>query len=239
MIDAPGREGLNGGGTELTPRRAAPMAVAIDGPVASGKTAVGRMVAGGLGWRFLDTGAMYRAVTRSAIRLGVDIGDEQALGGLAAGISLRLEAGPDGAYRLWVDGEDVTGELRTPEIERSVSAVARVPGVRRVLVAQQRAVAEEAPVVMAGRDIGTVVLGDAPVKVFLTASIEERARRRNLQAQAGSLDRIRQDLSRRDAIDSGREDSPLRPAEDAAIMVTDGMEVEEVARRIVDLVGLA
>ena len=127
MIDAPGREGLNGGGTELTPRRAAPMAVAIDGPVASGKTAVGRMVAGGLGWRFLDTGAMYRAVTRSAIRLGVDIGDEQALGGLAAGISLRLEAGPDGAYRLWVDGEDVTGELRTPEIERSVSAVARGP----------------------------------------------------------------------------------------------------------------
>ena len=211
------------------------MAVAIDGPVASGKTAVGRAVAEVLGWPFLDTGAMYRAVTRSAIRLGVDVRDEGALAELAAGMSMRLKAGEDGVYRLWVDGEDVTDELRTPEIDRNVSAVAKVPAVRRTLVEQQRAIAEVPPVVMAGRDIGTVVLRDAPVKIFLTASIEERARRRTLQDPAADLERTRLDLERRDAIDSGREDSPLRPAEDAVVINTDGLNVEEIARRIVKL----
>ena len=211
------------------------MAVAIDGPVASGKTAVGRAVAEVLGWPFLDTGAMYRAVTRSAIRLGVDVRDEGALAELAAGMSMRLKAGEDGVYRLWVDGEDVTDELRTPEIDRNVSAVAKVPAVRRTLVEQQRAIAEVAPVVMAGRDIGTVVIRDAPVKVFLTASIEERARRRTLQDPAVDLQRTRLDLERRDAVDSGREDSPLRPAEDAVVIDTDGLNVEEIARRIVKL----
>ena len=215
--------------------RGALMAIAIDGPVAAGKTALGRAVAERLGWPFLDTGAMYRAVTRSALRLGVDVGDEGALGDLAAGMSMRLEAGEDGVYRLWVDGEDVTDELRTPEIDRNVSAVSKVPAVRRTMVEQQRAIAGRVPVVMAGRDIGTVVLRDAPVKVFLTASIEERARRRTLQDPAADLERTRLDLERRDAIDSGREDSPLRAAEDAVVIATDGLEVEEIARRIVDL----
>ena len=215
------------------------MSVAIDGPVASGKTAVGMAVAEGLGWPFLDTGVMYRAVTRSAIRLGLDFGDEQALADLAACTSMRLVAGDDGVYRLWVDGEDVTDELRTPEIDGNVSAVSKVPGVRRVMVERQRAIAGEAPVVMAGRDIGTVVLRDAPVKVFLTASLDERARRRSLQGQASGLERTRQDLARRDAIDSGREDSPLRPAEDAVVIDTDCTDVEETARRIVELVRLA
>ena len=213
------------------------MAVAIDGPVASGKTAVGRAVAEMLGWPFLDTGAMYRAVTRSALRLRVDVGDEGALAGLAAGMSMSLEAGEDGVYRLWADGEDVTDELRTPEIDRNVSAVSKVPAVRRTLVAQQRAIAAEAPVVMAGRDIGTVVLRDATVKVFLTASIEERARRRTLEDPAADLERTRLDLERRDAIDSGREDSPLRPADDAIVIDTDGLDVAEIARRIVGLTG--
>ena len=194
------------------------MAVAIDGPVASGKTAVGMAVAEMLGWPFLDTGAMYRAVTRSALRLGVDVEDEAALADLAAGMSMRLEAGEDGVYRLWADGEDVTDELRTPEIDSNVSAVSKVPAVRRTLVEQQRAIAAEAPMVMAGRDIGTVVLRDAPVKVFLTASVDERARRRTLQDPAADLERTRRDLERRDAIDSGREDSPLRPAEDAVVI---------------------
>ena len=211
------------------------MSVAIDGPVASGKTAVGRLVAEMLGWPFLDTGAMYRAVTRSALRLGVDVGDDDALADLAAGMSMRLEAGDDGVYRLWADGEDVTGELRTPEIDRNVSAVSKVPAVRRTLVEQQRAIAAEAPVVMAGRDIGTVVLRDAPVKAFLTASVEERARRRTLQDPALDMERTRRDLERRDAIDSGREDSPLRPAEDAVVIDTDGLDIEETARRIVEL----
>ena len=109
----------------------APVAVAIDGPVASGKTAVGRAVAERLGWPFLDTGAMYRAVTRSALRLGVDVADDDALAQLAAGMSMRLEADDDGVYRLWADGEDVTDELRTPEIDRNVSAVSKVPAVRQ------------------------------------------------------------------------------------------------------------
>ena len=217
----------------------APIAVAIDGPVASGKTAVGRAVAEGLGWPFLDTGAMYRAITRGAIRLGVDVRDEDALTDLAARMAMRLEAGEDGAYRLWVDGEDVTGDLRTPEIDGSVSAVSSAPAVRRIMVERQRAIAAEAPVVMAGRDIGTVVLRDAPVKVFLTASLDERARRRTLQDPSADFDRTRRDLARRDAIDSGREDSPLRPAEDAIVMDTDCASVEETARRIVELVNAA
>ena len=218
----------------MKPSRA-PMSVAIDGPVASGKTAVGRTVAERLGWPFLDTGAMYRAVTRSALRSGVDVEDEAALAGLAAGMSMRLEADDDGVYRLWADGEDVTDDLRTPEIDRNVSAVSKVPAVRRTLVEQQRAIAADAPVVMAGRDIGTVVLWDAPVKVFLTASVEERARRRTLQDPAADLERTRSDLERRDAIDSGREDSPLRPAEDAVVIDTDGLDVAEIARRVVEL----
>ena len=211
------------------------MSVAIDGPVASGKTAVGMAVAERLGWPFLDTGAMYRAVTRSALRLGVDVEDDDALADLAARMSMRLEAGEDGVYRLWADGEDVTGELRTPEIDRNVSAVSKVPAVRRTLVEQQRAIAAQVPVVMAGRDIGTVVLRDAPVKAFLTASVEERARRRTLQDPALDIERTRRDLERRDAIDSGREDSPLRPAEDAVVIDTDGLDIEETARRIVEL----
>ena len=215
------------------------MAIAIDGPVASGKTAVGRLVAEMLGWPFLDTGAMYRAVTRSALRLGVDVRDDGALADLAARMSMRLEAGEDGVYRLWADGEDVTDELRTPEIDRNVSAVSRVPAVRRTLVEQQRTIAAGAPVVMAGRDIGTVVLRDAPVKVFLTASIEERARRRAIEDPAADFERTRMSLERRDAIDSGREDSPLKPAEDAVVIHTDGLDVEEIARRIVGLTGPA
>ena len=199
---------------------------------------MGRAVAEGLGWPFLDTGAMYRAVTRSALRLGVDAEDEGGLADLAAGMSMGLEAGEEGVYRLWVDGEDVTDELRTPQIDRNVSAVSKVPAVRRTMVEQQRAIAERAPVVMAGRDIGTVVLRDAPVKVFLTASIEERARRRTLQDPAADLERTRLDLERRDAIDSGREDSPLRPAADAVVIDTDGLDVEEIALRIVELAGL-
>ena len=115
-------------------------------------------VAERLGRPFLDTGAMYRAVTRGALRLGLDVEDEGGLADLAAGMSMRLEAAEDGVYRLWVDGEDVTDELRTPEIDRNVSAVSKIPAVRRTMVEQQRAIAERAPVVMAGRDIGTVVL---------------------------------------------------------------------------------
>ncbi len=210
-------------------------AVAIDGPAASGKTVVGRMAADALGWRFLDTGIMYRAVTRSALRRGISLADQDALAELTAGMTMRLCPSRGGEERLWADGEDVTDELRTDDVERSVSAVSSVPGVRKALVAQQRAIARDGPIVMAGRDIGAVVLTDAPVKIFLTASAEERARRRHLQTAGGSLDSVLKELARRDGIDSQRRDSPMRPAEDAVIIDTDGVEVEEIARRVAAL----
>ena len=189
--------------------------------------------------RFLDTGSMYRAVTRVALDRGVDLDDARALTGLAQRLDLRLRS-TAGADRLTADGADVTDGLRTPDVERGVSLVARVPGVRRALVAQQRRMAAEGPVVMAGRDIGTVVLPDAPVKVYLDASARVRARRRSGDPEAGGSKaderKVLEGLTRRDKIDSQRADSPLRPARGAAIIDTDDLEIEQVADKIVYLV---
>ena len=216
-----------------------PLAIAIDGPVASGKTAVGRLVARRLGLRFLDTGSMYRAVTRVALDTGVDLNDAGALTALAERLDLRLSFA-DGTDRLAADGTDVTDGLRTPDVERGVSLVARVPGVRRSLVSQQRWMAADGPIVMAGRDIGTVVMPDAPVKVYLNASARVRAgrRRRDIAADRSGADerRVLEELTRRDKIDSERSDSPLRPAHGATIIDTDDLGVEQVADKIVCLV---
>ena len=216
-----------------------PLAIAIDGPVASGKTAVGRLVARRLGMRFLDTGSMYRAVTRVALDTGVDLDDGDALTALAERLDLRLGF-TGGADRLTADGTDVTDGLRTPDVERGVSLVARLPGVRRTLVAQQRRIAADGPIVMAGRDIGTVVLTDAPVKVFLDASAGVRARRRHGDVETGGPcadeRRVLEGLIRRDKIDSERADSPLRPADGATIIDTDDLGIEQVADKIVSLV---
>lgn len=216
-----------------------PSAIAIDGPVAAGKTAVGGLVARRLGYRFLDTGSMYRAVTRVALDRGVDLDDAPVLTALARRLRLRLES-VDGEGRLTADGRDVTDELRTSEVERGVSLVARVSGVRHALVAQQRQIASDGPIVMAGRDIGTVVLPDAAVKVYLTASAEVRARRRHadMVAQGATSDQahVLEELARRDKIDSERSDSPLRPAEDAILIDTDDLGIEQLTDRIVDLI---
>ena len=216
-----------------------PLAIAIDGPVASGKTAVGRLVARRLGLRFLDTGSMYRAVTRVALDTGVDLNDADALTALAARLDLRLSYA-EGVDRLTADGADLTDGLRTSDVERGVSLVARVPGVRRSLVSQQRRMAADGALVMAGRDIGTVVLPDAPVKVYLNASARVRAgrRRRDMVADGSEADerQVLEGLIRRDKIDSERADSPLRPARDAVIMDTDDLGIEHVADKIVDLV---
>ena len=216
-----------------------PLAIAIDGPVASGKTAVGRLVARRLGMRFLDTGSMYRAVTRVALDRGVDLDDAEALTGLAERLDIRVSF-TGGSDRLTADGADVTDGLRTPDVERGVSLVSRVPGVRRSLVAQQRRIAADGPIVMAGRDIGTVVLTDAPVKVYLDASARVRAKRRRSDPEdAGSEADERQvleSLIRRDKIDSERADSPLRPADGAIIVDTDDLGIEQVADKIVSLV---
>ena len=216
-------------------RTATLMKIAIDGPVASGKTVVGRLAAQRLGCRFLDTGIMYRAVTWVALSRGVGLGDDEALAELATSLEMRLVPGEAGD-RLLVDGEDVTDFLREPEVDRGVSQVSAVSGVRRALVEQQRAIASEGSIVMLGRDIGTVVLPDADVKVFLKASVEVRARRRYSELQEKgsdiSYDQVASDLERRDRIDSERADSPLRPADDAIQIDTDSLSVEDIAERI-------
>jgi cytidylate kinase len=209
--------------------------VAIDGPAASGKSTTARLVAERLGFVYLDTGAMYRAVTWKAQAEGVPPEDEEALGRLAESIRLALEND-----RIRVDGQDVTEAIRAPEISRGVSDVAKVPAVRRAMVTLQRQVASRGPCVVEGRDIGTVVFPDAALKVFLVASLPERARRR-AREQAGRgagqpVAEIESEIRRRDAIDSSRADSPLTRAPDAVDLDTTGLTVEEQVEAVVRLV---
>lgn len=206
--------------------------------MASGKTVVGRALAKRLGYGFLDTGLMYRAVTWAALRGKVSVDDGDALAALARAVTLRQEGGvADPAMRVLVSGEDVTASLRLPEVDAGVSAVAAVPGVRAVLVELQRAFAKGKDVVMVGRDIATVVLPNADLKVFITATPEERAHRRRLElARSGSQTSYRavlEDTKRRDRMDSERPVSPLRPAEGALVVQTDRVPVEDVVERIV------
>ncbi len=219
-----------------------PSAIAIDGPVAAGKSAVGSAVARRLGYRLIDTGMMYRAVTRLALHEGIDLDDEAALGMLARRIEMTIEPGPPeapDATRVRIDGRDLTDELRLPDVGMAVSLVSRVPAVREAMVALQRQLAAEGGVVMMGRDIGTVVLPDAPLKIYLDASPKERARRRfeelREQGRETTLEREREEIAHRDAIDSGRDVSPLRPADDAVVIHTDGLSLEEVVERILTL----
>jgi cytidylate kinase len=200
-------------------------------------------VARALGYRFVDTGVMYRAMAVAALDRNVDLEDEAALEKLARSVSIMLEPGPPDApeaSRVLVDGADVTDRLRTAEVGATVSLVSRVAAVREALVALQRELAREGRVVMAGRDIGTVVLPDAPLKVYLDASPEERARRRYDELSASgrkvTLQDVREELASRDAIDSGRDVSPLRPAHDAVVIETGGLSLEEVVARILSLV---
>lgn len=211
-------------------------AIAIDGPAAAGKSAVGERVARELGYRFFDTGAMYRAVTWHALRRGVDVNDADALARMVQDLRIDVEFS-EGGTRVLVDGEDATPHLRDPDVERNVSIVSRVPAVRESLVRIQRRLASEDNVVMAGRDIGTVVLPQARLKIYLDASAEVRARRRAEQERghATDIDDLRRSIERRDEIDSRRETSPLTAARDAVIINTDEMSVEEVVRRIVNL----
>ncbi|MCH7654220.1 MAG: (d)CMP kinase [Chloroflexi bacterium] len=213
--------------------------IAIDGPAASGKTVVGRELASRLEFRFLDTGNMYRAVTWAALDRSIGLKDEGALQELAESIEIRLVP-MNGSDRLLADGRDVTDLLRQREIDRGVSDVSAVSGVRRAMVPQQRAVADQGPIVMVGRDIGTVVLPDARVKVFLMASSNVRARRRhreNLEKGITTdLGQVTIDLKRRDTQDTERADSPLRPADDALEIDTDSLSVEEVVALIMERV---
>ena len=219
-----------------------PRKIAVDGSAASGKSTIGRRLAERLGYAFLDTGVMYRAVTHAALERGLSPRDSAAIGELAQTLPIAVSLGCDGSgTRITIDGSDITSHLRSQPVEEAVSLVSLIAAVRDALVSRQRELAERQPIVMAGRDIGTVVLPDADLKVYLDASIEERARRRYADFVAAgdevSQEIVLDDIRRRDRIDSEREVSPLRPADDAVIINTDGLSLDEVLDRVIRLVG--
>lgn len=222
------------------------MIVAIDGPSGSGKSSVAREVARRCGLTYLDTGAMYRSVAYLCLERGIDPKETDVVADVAR--DAHIEFSGVGGRRVMADGEDVTDKIRTAEVERAVSPVSANPFVREAMVAQQRHVGDAGDVVAEGRDIGTVVFPNADVKVFLTATPEARARRRAVQRQGGDLARgkevavdaaaeqaILNDLVRRDAYDSSREVSPLRPAADAMRIDSSDLGFEEVVAAIVAL----
>ena len=214
--------------------------IAIDGPAGSGKSTVAKRVAEALNYIYVDTGAMYRAVTLAALRKGVSMDDGEGLTELSAGIQLEFRPAEEGkGYRLYMDGEDVHEEIRSLEVTNNVSFVAAVAGVRRNLVRLQQSLTSGGGVVMEGRDIGTVVMPDAEVKVFLTASVAARTRRRLLELQAKGImvneEELQASIIRRYAIDSGREVDPLRPAPDSFELDTTELNIDQVVERILAL----
>lgn len=218
-----------------------PALIAIDGGAATGKTTLGRALAERYGYRFLDTGQMYRAVTLAALERGVPPSDAEACARLAAELDMTLTDEP--IVRVLLDGRDVTHALRSPAVEANVSAYSAIPEVRAVMVARQRAFAAGHRAVLAGRDIGTVVAPAAPLKVFLTASAEARAQRRAEQASEWGLaqkaDEAHRDIAGRDAIDSGRTESPLRAAPDAIVIDTTELAPEAVLALVVERIECA
>lgn len=213
--------------------------IAIDGPAAAGKSTIAKLVAEKLGYTYIDTGAMYRALTYKAIGAGIDLDKAAGVEALLPGTVIELKAGDKG-QTVWLDGQDVTDEIRTDAVTNGVSAVSTHPGVRAYMVDAQRKMAEEGGVVMDGRDIGTAVLPDAELKVFMTASVEERARRRHAEnlrrGFESSLEQLAQEIALRDKKDSEREISPLTQAEDAVLLDTTTMSISEAADAIMELV---
>ena len=218
----------------------ADVVVAIDGPAGTGKSSVSKQLAQAIRARYLDTGGMYRMVTLAVLRAGIDPADTEAVGHIAETVQMSVEYHPDGD-RFFLAGEDVSAEIRGDWVTGAVSTVSSVPAVRTRLVAMQRELAGgPGSIVVEGRDIGTVVLPDAPVKVFLTASAEIRARRRNDQNVAAGLaddyDAALADVIRRDHLDSTRTVSPLRAASDAVVVDTSEMTEAQVIDHLLELV---
>ncbi len=212
--------------------------VAVDGPSGSGKSTVSRRLASALDAQYLDTGAMYRAVTWAVLRDGVDPSDAAAVAKVAEALTLTVGTDPERPF-VRVDGVAVDAEIRGPEVTGAVSAVAAVPAVRRRLVDQQRElIAAAGRVVVEGRDIGTVVAPDADLKVYLTASAAERARRRSAQTAAG-IAATEADLARRDRLDSTRAVDPLQQADDAVVLDTTGLDIDQVVDRLRALLDAA
>ena len=227
------------------------MIVAIDGPAGSGKSTVAHAIAEQCGFTYLDTGAMYRCVTLACLEQGVDVQDDEAVSEVAR--QARIEFGTsDQGQTVCLNGKDVTADIRTPQIDKNVSAVSAIPAVREAMVSLQRAVGEQGDVVAEGRDIGTVVFPHAEVKVFLTADASARAHRRAVQregkdaavdataaADASKEQEILADIIRRDKLDSTRETAPLRAAEDAHHIDSSNLGVDEVVDRIRALIDEA
>jgi len=220
-----------------------PDTIAIDGPAAAGKSTIGELLAKDLDYLYFDTGVMYRAVTLAALQRGVDIEDEEKVGRLAEEVRINvcqptIEDGRQ--YTVYVDDQDVTWDLRRPEVDSNVSPVSAYPAVRAALTEQQRRIGQRGKVVMVGRDIGTVVLPDAPLKIYIDATVEARAGRRYLEnLQRGQVCKykdILRDMRRRDRIDSERDAAPLRPAADAVIIDTTNLDVAQVMLLVRQLV---
>lgn len=212
--------------------------IALDGPAGAGKSTIAKILAEELKLFYVDTGAMYRAIADKLLKNGTPIKDESKVTQIAKSTEVVLDHSEQRI--VWCDGEDVTQEIRSPEVSRAVSVVASYPGVRERLVELQRFEAERGGVVMDGRDIGTYVLPDADFKIFLTATPEERARRRWVELEkAGknvTFQEVAQDMMERDRLDTEREVSPLRPAQDAIILDTTGLSINELVAKILALV---
>ncbi|PRX29498.1 cytidylate kinase [Orenia metallireducens] len=214
------------------------LVIAIDGPAGAGKSTVAKIIAERLGYIYIDTGAMYRALTLKVLNQAYDLEDEKKLGTLAENTDIKLvKAGEDNLVLL--DGEDVTAEIRDNKVSNNVSVVAKVAKVREEMVKLQRQMAQSGGVVMDGRDIGTVVLPDADIKIFLTASVEERAQRRYDElidkGEDVDLEQIKGEIIRRDDIDKNREVAPLTEAEDAIYVDTTKLDIGQVVEEILNI----
>lgn len=214
--------------------------VAIDGPASSGKSTVAKIIAHRFNYVYVDTGAMYRSVTLAALDRKVDLTDKTALTDLANQIEITFQPGEDG-QRVFIDGQEVTKEIRMPRVAANVSTVAAVPGVRKALVTAQRNLAKQGAVVMDGRDIGTTVLPKAPVKIFLVASAHERARRRYTEnvakgIETASLAELQHQIELRDKKDSTRKVSPLTQAADAIKVNSTNMSIDQVVDTITEII---
>ena len=219
--------------------------IAIDGPAASGKSTVGQRLAEELGYLYFDTGVMYRALTWVVLRRQIPLEDSAHISALAEQLDIDVRPPSQGdrrAYDVWVDGEDITWEIRRPEVDANVSLVSEYVGVRQALSAKQRTIGLRGKVVMVGRDIGTVVLPEADLKIYLEASIEERARRRHYELVArgdnSSYEATLEAMRRRDNIDSTRAVAPLRPASDAIILDSDQLSIDQVLEKVRGMVTL-
>ncbi len=215
------------------------ISVAIDGPAAAGKSTVAKIVAEHFNYVYVDTGAMYRALTLKALERGVNVEDEQALHRLLLEIDIHLEPSPAGQL-VYIDGADVTEAIRRADVTNNVSAVSKHSTIRGVMVEKQQKLAENGGIVMDGRDIGTHVLPGAELKLFLIASVDERAKRRHEENMAkgypSDLLKLKQEIAARDKYDSEREVAPLRKAEDAVEIDTTSMDIQSVAEKIMQLV---